>query len=90
MFACLAPGEMDREVAAWGLVPAMEATEEELVDVGQPFSYAPAAKGFGGHPSTRHIYPLEADRRHRHPTGNRRHGNCKARGEGAFKPGESA
>lgn len=38
MFACLTPGEMDREVAAWGLVPVMEATGEELVDVGQHFN----------------------------------------------------
>lgn len=26
IFACLTPGEMDREVAAWGLVPVMETT----------------------------------------------------------------
>lgn len=38
MFACLTPGEMDREVAAWGLVPVMEATGEGLVEVGQHFN----------------------------------------------------
>lgn len=26
MFACVTPGDIDREVAAWGLVPVMEAT----------------------------------------------------------------
>lgn len=44
MFACLTPGEMDREVAAWGLVPVMEATGEGLVEVGQHFNEAPAVK----------------------------------------------
>lgn len=66
MLAHFTPGETDREVAAWGLVPVMEG-KEELMEIGQHFNFLILLK-FRGSRLMYYIYLSEADWRYSHLT----------------------